>query len=514
MKPEGFRTTNLIWHLLSCLVLYHLIVLFLHDRHVSFWATVFFALHPVNTESVSFIASRNNIMCGFFSFCSVYFYIKGSRNGRHLAFLLSLLSFAGAMMSKEFGVMVLPVLFVYQRLWHEKRGSLYHEMRAFLPFIILLGGYLFLRKMVIQSVITPFGPGDIGSRLFFVPYLIMYNLGLIFLPHSLHQFAVPYPSSLMDWQAVLSILVVVLFAVFLWMGRRHKLILFSASSFVLFLFPVLNIIPTAATPTTVIAMRWLYLPMAFLAIGWAWLIQKALSWGRGVSLLLQCAVLLYFGLHTLTLNLHLWHDHETLISREVYAFQNYQYAGDLAKSLLRRQKYKEADRYFLIAIKASPKKAFNYINYAAFLLEINQPGKALHYLSKAKNLIMTHNDRAQWFNNRGMAHFQLKNYDESIKDFLKATRLCNNEPFFWANLGGAYGEIGDYTSALASLKKGLKLAPHHVRMRVNLAVTHMKMNQYEKALFILEAIPFSKRHGNKAIEALINQVRQKLDGNA
>ena len=32
------------------------------DRQIAFWITVIFALHPVNTESVSFIAARNNNM--------------------------------------------------------------------------------------------------------------------------------------------------------------------------------------------------------------------------------------------------------------------------------------------------------------------------------------------------------------------------------------------------------------------------------------------------------------------
>ena len=137
-----------------------------------------FALHPVNTESVSFIASRNNMMSGFFSLCAIYFYIKGQRKGRVLLWVLSLLSFLCALFSKEFGVMVLPVLFLYRRIWGDRDASFKGELTSYLPYVLLLAVYFVLRKTATQSLVTPFDPGDVWVRIFFIPYIILFDLRL------------------------------------------------------------------------------------------------------------------------------------------------------------------------------------------------------------------------------------------------------------------------------------------------------------------------------------------------
>lgn len=330
---------------------------------------------------------------------------------------------------------------------------------------------------------------------------------LIFLPTGLHQFAIPYPASFLSLETVLSFGIVFSIGVFLWFARKNRLVMFSVLSSVLFLFPVLNIIPTAATTTTITAMRWLYLPMAFLSLGWAWVIQRAMAWNRSFTLAVQGMVLVYFGVYTVVLNAYFWHDHDKLITQEVYRFNNYQYAGDLAEILAKQKKYPEADRYFRIAIQKAPGKAHNAINYAAFLTESGKAEKAILVLLKSKNWVMTHHERAQWFNNMGMAHFTLRRVPEAINYFLKATRLCKDEAFFWANLGGAYGTLGDHTRAVFSLEKGLDLAPRNLRLRMNLAITHMNMGAYEKAVQTLENIPRSERRGNKDIQDLLDRAR-------
>jgi len=56
MKPSGFRTTNLMLHLLTCIMLYQFLRKMLGKSFIPFSVTLLFGLHPVNTESVAFVS--------------------------------------------------------------------------------------------------------------------------------------------------------------------------------------------------------------------------------------------------------------------------------------------------------------------------------------------------------------------------------------------------------------------------------------------------------------------------
>jgi len=507
MSAPGFRTTNLILHLLSCLLLFKVLASLVNDRHACFFSTVLFALHPVNTESVSFIVSRNNILVTLFAISSFYFYLQGLRNDSYAAMSFSILFFGAAILSKEFGLMVLPIFFLYHRFLSKEKKNFFKELISYVPFLLIVIFYFIVRKGVTSSLLTPSDMGHVWSRVYFSPYLILFSLKLIFFPYELHSFGLSYPSTFFDWHAILSIVLFLLIGTALWIGRNNKLLIFSGLSFLVTIFPVLNIIPTASI--SLVAMRWLYLPFAFISVSVAWVIQKAIVRRRMLTTSLLCLALLYFGIYSYILNKNLWHDEDTFLSQEVLHFNNYLYAGGLAESLLGKKEYQEAERYFRIAINNYPQKAKNYINYSALLIDTARPEEALLCLAKARSLTMTYNERGQWFNNTGMAYFKLKKPDRALKNFLKAVEFCQNDHQFWANLGGAYGSKGDYENALFALMKGLDIAPDSLTLRKNLVVTYIRMEDYEKAVSVLEKIP-SKDRAELGINALLLKAQEAL----
>jgi len=510
MNAPGFRTTNLILHCVSCFLLFQILILLINDRYSAFWSTIIFALHPVNTESVSFIVSRNNILVTLFALSSFYFYIKALREPSYTSLILSAISFSGALFSKEFGVMVLPIFFLYHRFLSEKRRGILHEFTTYILFILVLLFYFILRNIVTDALLTPFDMGHVWSRIYYSPYLIILNLRLIFFPYGLHQLFITYPHFFFTWQTILSIALVFVIGIALWIGRGNKFLLFSGLSFLAFLFPVLNIIPTAATPVTLVALRWLYPPITFILIGVAWIIQKAIVRWRMLTTSLLCITVCYCGTYSYFLNKNLWHDEGTFYNQEVRNFKNYLYAGGLAERLLDSKKYREAEGYFRIAIKNYPDKAKNYINYSALLIETQRSDNALLYLNKAKGLCIYNSERGQWFNNMGMAYFNLRKNNDALKSFKKAVIFNPNESQFWANLGGAYGSAGDYENSVFALQKGIYIAPDSIPLRKNLAVTYIRMENYEKAILTLEKIPAPEIERNIEIQTLLKQAHKML----
>lgn len=508
MKAPGFRTSNLIMHLLSCFVLFKLLFYLLRNTQAAFWTVCIFSLHPVNTESVSWITSRNNILVTLFVLSSLHFYISGWERKQYISMIFSVLFFVFAVLSKEFGLMLLPLFFLYQRFLSKERSAVTQELITYLPFVIIAIIYFILRKGATGSLLTPSGIEDLWSRIYFSPYLIVRNLQLVFLPYNLHSFSIPYPSSYTDWRALFSITMVLLIGGGLWFIRRKKLILFSGLSFLFVIFPVLNIIPTSAV--SLISMRWLYLPMALLAIGISSIFHRIISIQRKLFVSVLCLVIIYFGAYSFVLNKTLWHDEETFFQQEVYHFNNLLYAGGLAEKLLDKGEFPAAEKYFLIAIENYPNEVDNYINYSALLIDSDRQEAAKAYLNKAKPLVRTSKERGEWFNNMGMIYFRMNKKEEAIRDFLKAVEYFPEEPVFWANLGGAYGSTGYYKKSMDALLRGLEFSPESILIRKNLASSYMRAGEYKKAVEVLEVISALDNEDDESIGQLLDTARSKL----
>ncbi len=490
MKATGFRTTNLILHILTCFLLYQFLILLLNDRQASFWATLLFALHPINTESVSWIASRNNILVTLFALCSIYFYIIGSRKTNYAAMSFSVLSFTGAIFSKEFGLIILPIFFLYRRFLYRENRGIFQELSSYLPFSLVLVFYFILRSQVTGTLLSPVESGSIWSKFFYAPYLIAFNLRLIFLPFGLHSFVIHYPKTCLSWQAFTGFTCLALLGLIIWGKRKDKVIIFALLSFLIAILPILNIISTSAV--TLISMRWLYFPLTFLVIVICCYLKKLIRMNRFLTLSITGLIAIYFGVYSYVLNKELWHDEDTLYRQEVLNFNNLALAGGLAENLLSKKRYLQAEKYFQLAIDLYPRNAKNYINYSALLLETSRPYAALSFLKESKSLNMPCRARAEWYNNMGTAHFNLKKQMEALKYFMKAVRLWPNEPQFWGNLGSAYGSLGDYVNSVSALRRGLDMDPDSVQLRKNLAVAYRRMGDHAQAIKVLEKIPLTR----------------------
>ncbi len=441
MKAYGFRATNLLLHLVACFLLYEWLLRLTGRGRESFWAVLLFALHPVQTETISIIVARNNILAAVFILATLHGYIAWWDRRSPTAFAVSLVAFAGAVFSKEFGLMAVPILFLYQRLLADRKDWK-RELEGYIPYLAIVAVYLILRKTVVFAPLAL--PEDLWTRIAFVPYLIAWNLKVIFLPHNLHSFSVAYPASLASPGALGSFLLAAGLAGLLWVLRREPLVIFSAAAFVAALLPVLNLVAKASV--SLVAMRWLYLPMMFLAVSVAWLLGKAGNRGR-----LQRAVLVvvaaYFAFGSYTLNAYLWHDHETFLKQEVQHFRNDLYMGDYAEILFNEKRYAEAEHYFRRALSSHPRQAYNYINYSALLNDTGRPREAIAILEKARALVMGDSDRSNWNN----------------------------------NMGGAWALVGDYGQAIGYFERALVLNPRHSSAHRNLAAVYSVTGRVEEA---------------------------------
>lgn len=510
MNAPGFRITNLILHILSCFALFNLLTLLVHERTAVLCVTIIFALHPVNTEAVSWVTSRNNLLVTLFGLVSFYSYFKAYEKDRLCWYIVSFLFFGAALLSKEFGIMLLPIYFLYHRILNKKSNNFLKEFVGYLPFILIIVLYFLIRQNATGSLLTPAELSKILSRIIYFPYLLFNNLKLIILPFYLHSFIIHYPDRLFNTWTVTCILFFIISVILIWKKRQYKLLIFSVSSFVMTLFPVSNIIPTSAV--SLISMRWLYFPMSFLIIMVAFFFEIFLQRKMHLTLAVFGVIIIYLGFYSYLLNKNLWHNEEKFFEQEVLNLGNTFYNDGFARILLDKNELSLAEKYFLASFNNNIHRAADYIDYSYILIETNRPSEAILYLQKTKSLYMTFEQYGQRFNNLGMAYFKLNQTENALKNFRKAVIYNPGEARFWANLGGAYGSMGNYREAINALKRGLELAPESIQIKKNLTLTYIKMGEYQRAISLINEIPAQEKLAFE-IERLLKEVKQNLEAN-
>ncbi|MBN2125339.1 MAG: tetratricopeptide repeat protein [Deltaproteobacteria bacterium] len=511
----GFRLTNLVLHLLSCLVLYRCLRLATGQGVAALIAVLLFGLHPANTESVSWVTSRNNILVTLFCLGSLYFYIRRQRDHRWIDGVLSLLCFAMALLSKEFAVMLLPILVAWDFFLGKERKPSQSRLWGYLAFLSLVVAYLALRSTVLDQIVPPRdSAGTMWKSLYFLPFLIVFNLRIILFPVQLHNFMVPYPDGLLGWEALAGFGGLLLLGAFAWKVRGNRVLLFSLSSFLIALFPVLHVVPSSAT--SLVAMRWLYFPMACLsfaaASGAGALLgaKKDRAASRGtIGAVIAGLLLLALGATTYLLNDTLWRSEGNLFRLEVDLFGNTFYAGDLARRHQIRGDFSSAERYYRMALGGrSPDRGGLWINYGGLLVQQGRPGEALPYLERAAGLDLTRKRRAILLNNWGAAYFKLGDYERAIERFRKAVLLRPDDLSYVMNLGNAYLDSGRPERALAVFREALLLAPDSALVRRRIAAASIRMGEVAGAVEALDEIPAEKRSRDTGIRAHLEEARR------
>jgi protein O-mannosyl-transferase len=433
MEAFGFRLTNIFLHLICCLLIYQLLICLKIDNLAALFGTIFFAVHPTDTESVSMIVCRNNLLVTIFSILSLIFYIESHRD-RLLLLFISALFFCFALLSKEVAVMMIPIFFLYNRSIGADNRSLSKEISGYLPFLFILIFYLLLRSQVIGAFASPLAWQNILTKLYFIPYIIATNFLLVFFPFGLHSFYVQYPEFYFGHKIVISYLFLLLLVLAMWKLRNKTLLLFSITAFLIAMFPVLNLIPIASP--SIIAMRWLYFPLSFLTIAVAYLLQTAMAVGgkKFIILSVLSIIFVYLGTYTYVLNDTLWKNQRSFLNIEVLHFKNALFSASLAEILHGENKYDEAERLYLTALEAFPNKAETYINYSALLIDTGRAEEAKKYLTHANPLIMSGFERCEWFNNMGIACLHQKQIQCAQENMNQAVKDCPDNPVFKKNL--------------------------------------------------------------------------------
>jgi hypothetical protein len=291
LEPGMHHITNLILHILNGLLLF----LVLKGMTADFWRSCFvaalFVLHPINVESVAWIAERKNVLSTFFLMLTLLTYWHYSKHPSYSRYLLTVVVFAMGLMSKPL-LVTLPLVLLLIDFWPLERIRLIpsssggNGITAMLPkFQGTPIGYLLLEKTpffilaivsVILSIISARGHGIVLSvqemplhlRLANAIVSYMGYIGKTVWPHKLAVFY-PYPEMVPLWLTIATGLWL-LGATFLMLHKMERFPYLTVGWlwYLMALLPNIGLVQAGLWPA--MADRWAYIPLIGIFIIAAW----------------------------------------------------------------------------------------------------------------------------------------------------------------------------------------------------------------------------------------------------
>src|SRR5262249_54740012 len=294
LNPFGFHLTNLLAHLATALAVLVLARRLTGNLLAASIAGVAFALHPVHTESVTFISGRTDVLSTLLFLLARLGLARCGGGGSALALAGSLGTFFLALTAKEVAV-TLPLLLVLWDLLVTPRdsramtdaaaprfGPLTRAAGRYGAYGAVIGLYLVIRMLSLGSLVES-DPGVWGSlltRLLTTTKIVASYAWMVLVPFpaNAHRVIVPVvaPPPLAWWGA--AVFLAALLTATAWAVLRAPRWGFCALWFWLTLIPSVgvNLLPL---PTAVMAERFLYLP----SVGFCVLLGMGLSRALGAA---------------------------------------------------------------------------------------------------------------------------------------------------------------------------------------------------------------------------------------
>jgi len=472
LNPIGYHLSNVILHLLNVFLVFLLLTALGVRRDVAYLVCLIFGIHPVNTEAVTYISGRGDVLFTFFSLLCFLFFIFGIRHSsggfkEKIYYFFSIIFYLLALFSKENAV-VLPFImtaFVFLRAEFFKSLSTDQRKSYLLCLAVLLllsFGYLFIRfiflKKATSAPLSLIADAPFWQRVLTLPRILLTYIGLIIFPIHLHMEYLFVENSLTGPWFLLGL--PALFGIFYFIlrsFRSFKTALFFMAWFLIGLAPFYNVIvPLHAT----LLEHWVYFPsIGFLTLA-VWLILDFLRKKKvqakpilrnSIVVFLFC-LLIYYGIYTILRNQD-WSDPLRLYEHDLkYEPNSFLLYNNLGVEYFRQGKMEKAKDAFLASIEVSPR----------------------HHYDVA-------------YNNAGVI-YESEGQIEKAKSYYQKSIDLNNYELAYGNLGRLYIAENQLDLAIDVLKKGRALYPSAIEINYQLARAYFGRKQFTHARLILENI--------------------------
>jgi protein O-mannosyl-transferase len=548
VSPAAFHVSSLVLAVCGTLAGFAVFLLLTGKMAPAFVGAALFAAYPLHTEAVDWIAASPDLGCGLFVLVAFALFLAGrprpnrpepSSFSRWLMLLLSLLAYAMALLWKETAA-IFPVLVGVCTLLVEtgngKRAR--SALRASMPYWIVLGIYLMLRVRVLGSLATGQRNWALSPLQFLLTalHLMMAYWAKLAFPFQLNAYYAFFPvRSALDPRAIAAIIFVLCtIAGFIYLVRHAPVCAFAVLWVWITLLPALDV---NAVGRNVFAERYLYLP----SIGFCLLVvsgmfslmsYSAVRFRKPVGICVFAVVVSGLMAETITRNPD-WKDDNTLFSETLQRSPDAPFVRCMVATAQSANPSESAaaEQNYLRAIALAQQEippdrldlVMAYEGLAWLYADRSNYPRALETLTRVREVAPTSTEADQveglilaragrWreaepllnksFASRpddenllsalGLVEWQYHHdLNTAIERFSKALVVHSENDDFKAslhsNLGGVYGERGDFTSAIEQFRLAVDISPGNPEYHTNLANALGAAGNYDEARSEAEA---------------------------
>jgi tetratricopeptide (TPR) repeat protein len=520
--------TSLLLHAANSILLFYILSSATGDLWRSAFVAALFALHPVNVDSVAWIAERKNILSMFFWMLTMLSYVYYTRRPDIIRYFVSILLFALGLLSKPV-LVTLPFALLLFDYWPLERFELRHpglQKRLIFniilektPFFILSFVSVYLSSVSLRRIGNLSSVDLIPMNLRLENAIVSYAayIGKMVWPSGLSIYY-PFPASIAVWKIIASLIMLVSVTVFvLFKMSRFRFLGTGWFWFIGTLVPVSGIVQGGLWP--MMADRWAYIPYIGLFVIVSWGGYELLNKYRLKNILAAATSLtILFGLSGATsVQVKYWQNSESLYKHALEVGPaNPVMLNNMGNALVKESKLSEAVSYYKEALLLKPDYAKALTNLATAFYKLGRIDESVRYYSEAlrywPNYYKAHNnlgcvlqelgkDKDAMFHflealrinpdydeahyNLGLLLFRQGRIEQAVSHYAKAVSLNPYYAEAHNNLGLAYYKLGRAGYAVKHYNEALRLDPNMAEAHVNLGVMLFYAGDYSKALFHL-----------------------------
>jgi protein O-mannosyl-transferase len=473
LNPAGHHFTSILLHTVNVVLLFLLLMWATNRFGPSLFVAALFALHPIQVESVAWVAERKNVLCTMFFLLTLWAYGWYARKPDWRRYLAVVALFAAGLASKPM-VITLPFVLLLLDYWPLERvregkiessnvQSTFPWSRLVLeklPLFVLSAASAVITMQAQQAsgAIRTTAEFSFGVRISTAIYAYAMYLWKMIWPARLAPLY-PHPGdALASWQVLVAALVLLSITVLVWRLRAQRYLLVGWCWFLGTLVPVIGLVQVGEAS---MADRYAYIPLigifVMISFGLAdFAQQKRFALAPVIPAAIVLAALA-FATHR---QIGYWRSNNDLWSHALAVTENNFVAEDnLGGALILEDKEEEAHVHFEAAARINPKDPMSRSNLGTYYQTHNRVREAIAEYQAAVELTSDPILLSLTYANLGAAHLTLGEYEAAHQNFDESLRLNSGQFKAWLGLGLMAQKQGNIGEAITDLSRSVDLQP-------------------------------------------------------
>ena len=486
---------NVILYILSVIVLLHFLrrIVFPDDPLLPFLAVVLFTIHPLHTEVVANVKSRDEILSVLFislTFIKAFSY-KATQKTKDLVW--ACVFFFLALLSKEYAAMLVVLLPLAFYLFGKE--SVKNSFKSCLPYLIPMAVYILFRRTAITGAMegaekdimnNPYFYATVSQKMATVTMVLFNYIKLLFIPYPMvadYSFnQIPYTNFNNPIVWVSLVVHGGMFISMCWLIIKRHFLGFALAVYLVNLSLISNIFFNIGAP---MGERLIYHSSIGFCIIIAWLLYKgyksipAESTANNVLGTIMAVLIVCCAYTTIARNPD-WKNNNTLFLTDVKKSPNsalvnvnagaacMMLAKQVGDSPKRIEWFKKAIDFFSQTIVINPTHYFAYVNRGLCEFNMGYQAKAVSdwdtvrkYTPQQVNVNRYMDIAGKYFFGLGNKYKADNKPDSALYAFKIAVDAAPNVGELWFNLGNSYFAVGNIHEATKALEKANQLLPNN-----------------------------------------------------